>query len=46
VTDGDVTIWDEYGYLRHTANITFYETYADETSSLTTKFPKYISRYN
>ncbi|KAH8394465.1 hypothetical protein KR222_010963, partial [Zaprionus bogoriensis] len=31
VTDGDVTIWNEYGYLGHTTNISAYEAYLRET---------------
>jgi len=31
VMDGDVTIWDEFGYLGHSTNITSYEFYALET---------------
>lgn len=33
VADGDVTIWDKYGYLRHTTNMTTYETYVEETKN-------------
>jgi len=31
VSDGDVIIWKEHGYLGHTTNLTSYETYVDET---------------
>jgi len=40
VIDKDVTIWDEYGYLGHTASISFYGTFVDETSSLTKTLPR------
>lgn len=31
IIDGDLTIWDRYGYLGHTSNITSYETYVEDT---------------
>lgn len=31
IIDGDLTIWDRYGYLGHTTNIASYETYVEDT---------------
>jgi len=31
--DGDITLWDEYGYMANTTNVTSYESYADETKN-------------
>ncbi len=38
ITDGDVVIWDSYGYFQHSTNITSYEDYADQTQKLTVGF--------
>lgn len=38
--DGDITLWDEYGYMGHTTNVTSYETYADETKLAMDSFVK------
>lgn len=33
LVNGDVTVWDEYGYLGHTTNLTMYELYVTETEN-------------
>uniref|UniRef100_A0A0K8TYI4 Retrovirus-related Env polyprotein from transposon gypsy n=1 Tax=Bactrocera latifrons TaxID=174628 RepID=A0A0K8TYI4_BACLA len=33
------TIWEEFGYLRHTTNLTVYKGIVEETKGLTTQFP-------
>lgn len=35
----DILLWDEYGYLRHTTNLTHYRTVTEETMKLTEMFP-------
>ena len=39
ITDGDVVIWKDFDYLRHTTNLTMYSEIADETRHLTEHFP-------
>ncbi|XP_032289313.1 retrovirus-related Env polyprotein from transposon gypsy isoform X1 [Drosophila virilis] len=40
IMDGDILLWDSYGYLRHTTNLTDYRTMTAETMKLTGKFPQ------
>lgn len=39
ITDGNVIIWGDFDYLRHTTNLTLYSGIADETETLTGHFP-------
>jgi len=34
IEDGDVTIWDKFGYIGHSTNISSYETYAREARKI------------
>jgi len=38
IVDGDIVIWDSYGYLQHSTNLTSYEDYADQTDAMTKTF--------
>ncbi|KAH8291738.1 hypothetical protein KR018_001182, partial [Drosophila ironensis] len=38
IVDGDIVVWESYGYLQHATNITTYEDYADQTETLTKTF--------
>jgi len=38
LVDGDIVIWDSYGYLRQSTNLTTYEDYADQTEAMTKTF--------
>lgn len=40
IYDGDITIWEDYGYLRHTVNLTMYDEMIKETDELTDIFPQ------
>lgn len=33
LTDGDITVWDENGYLGHSTNLTTYEVYVTGTAT-------------
>lgn len=39
IMDGEVIIWQDFNYLRHTTNLTMYSEIADETQHLTKHFP-------
>lgn len=39
IQDGDVTIWQNYDYIKHTTNLKTYMDIADETKRLTSHFP-------
>lgn len=39
IEEGDVIIWRDSDYLRHTTNLTIFSEIADETGKLTTHFP-------
>lgn len=39
IEDGDVIIWQDFDYLRHTSNLTIYLEIADETEKLMEHFP-------
>lgn len=39
IEDGDVIIWQDFDYLRHTTNLTIYSGIAEETERLTDHFP-------
>lgn len=39
ILDGNVIIWKDFDYLRHTTNLTMYSEIADETEQLTEHFP-------
>lgn len=39
IMDGDVIVWKDFDYLRHTTNMTTYSEMADETEHLTEQFP-------
>jgi len=38
IVDGDIVIWDSYGYLRHSTNLTSYEDFEDQTEAMTKVF--------
>jgi len=38
IEDGDIVVWESYGYLQHATNMTTYEVYADQTETLTKTF--------
>lgn len=40
VSDGYVTIWQDFEYLRHTTNLTLYSEVADDTERLKEHFPQ------
>lgn len=39
IEDGNVVIWQDFDFLRHTTNLTAYSEIADETKELTSHFP-------
>lgn len=40
VLDGDTTIWEDYGYLRHTTNLTIFHEILDDTERVIEIFPQ------
>ncbi|KAH8329582.1 hypothetical protein KR059_000209, partial [Drosophila kikkawai] len=38
IEDGNIIVWESYGYLQHATNMTSYEDYADQTETLTKTF--------
>lgn len=40
IHDGDIIIWKDYNYLKHSTNLTLYDTIIDETNKLMDIFPK------
>jgi len=40
LVDGNVVIWKDYGYLRHSSNLSMYSEIAEETKLLMNQFPQ------
>ena len=40
IYDGDIILWDDYGYIKHAANLTNFEDAINETNNLVDIFPK------
>ena len=40
IFDGDIIIWEDYGYLRHMVNLTMYDGMIKETEELSDIFPQ------
>lgn len=40
VMDGEVMVWEQRSYLRHSSNLTEFAAMLDETDRLTTLFPQ------
>ncbi|KAH8265185.1 hypothetical protein KR026_010823, partial [Drosophila bipectinata] len=38
IEDGDIVVWESFGYLQHATNVTTYEDFADQTEELTRTF--------
>jgi len=41
IEDNEIVIWESYGYLQHSTNMTTYEDYADQTEAMTKTFTDY-----
>ena len=40
IYDGDIMVWEEYGYMKHTVNLTLYDEIIRDTGNLTGIFPQ------